>query len=245
MSDKKAFNFEKARLKRLTQYKDCDETVLNKAVEKCLAIKNLVEEGQFINDAEKKLAEKSFREYLEQNEFENYSDLKTLSILVYSEILSIRLQKSINACSDDGKSYISEKLLKSFSDLSNQILNLKKDLGIDREKIEDEMTALSLLKKRYAQHILENRAEYTLYVPFKCVGCGKEDVAPYLLRLRVKDYEVLKHPFFAGRFTYNAEIIKDVQEKKITVEMAARYLEVSPLYIEWCLQNLGRILPNK
>jgi hypothetical protein len=121
---------------------------------------------------------------------------------------------------------------------------LKEKLGINREEHTDEMTALQLLKKRFASWLLENRAEHTLWVPYTCSGCGKQDVEGHLLRLKVKDYEVLKHPFFSGRFLWNAEIMKDVEEGKITQEQAARYLHVSKDYISWALSQKGRILPT-
>jgi hypothetical protein len=236
---------EMSKLKRLVQYKNADETVLEKAAQKIVVLRELVESGNFIDPDEKTLAKKIFEAYLEQNSFESYSDLSTLSVLVYNEVLSGRVQKSINGCTDSkGKVYISDKLLKAHTDLTNEILKLKKTLGIDKEEKVDEFTALQLLKKRFAQHVLENRAEHTLWVPYTCSACGKQDVESHLLRLRVKDYDVLKHPFFSGRFLWNTEIMKDVENKVITVEQAARYLKCSPDYITWALNQKGRILPT-
>jgi len=233
------------KLSNLKQNKDCSNEQLEKMAQKNVVLSDLANSGNFIDDAEKKLAKKIFDAYLEKLDFENFSDLSTLSTLVYSEVLSKRVEKSINKCTNkDGESYISDKLLKSHSDLTNQILHLKEALGINKTEKEDEFSALQLLKKRYAQHILENRAEYTLWVPYMCSGCGKQDVEGHLLRLRVKDYEVLKHPFFSGRFLWNSEIMKDVENKVITPEQAARYLKTSTDYIFWALQNKGRILPT-
>ena len=240
-----AIKVEIAKLKRLVQYKNADDSVLEKQAQRVVVLKELVDSGNFLDDAEKKLAKKIYEAYLEKLDFENFSDLSTLSTLVYSEVLSKRVEKSINKCTNkDGESYISDKLLKSHSDLTNQILHLKEALGINKTEKEDEFSALQLLKKRYAQHILENRAEYTLWVPYMCSGCGKQDIEGHLLRLRVKDYEVLKHPFFSGRFLWNSEIMKDVENKVITPEQAARYLKTSTDYIFWALQNKGRILPT-
>ena len=236
---------EMSKLKRLVNFKNVDTTVLEKAAQKVVVLRELVESGNFIDADEKNLAKKIFEAYLQQNSFESYSDLATLSVLVYNEVLSGRVQKSINGCtSKDGKSYISDKLLKAHTDLTNEILKLKKTLGIDKEEKEDEFTALNLLKKRFHQHIQENKAEYTLWVPYTCSSCGKQDVEGHLLRLRVKDYDVLKHPFFSGRFLWNSEIMNDVENKVITPEQAARYLKTSTDYISWALQNKGRILPT-
>jgi hypothetical protein len=233
------------KLKRLVQFKNTDEVVLEKAAQKNVVLRELVESSNFIDAEEKKLAKKIFEAYLEQSSFENYSDLSTLSMLVYNEVLAGRLQKTINGLvSKDGKSYVSDKLIKSLSDLTNQILSLKTKLGIDKEEKLDEFTSLQLLTKRFHQHIQENRNEFTLSVPFSCASCGKEDVKLVLLRKRVKDFDVLDHPFFAGRFYYNAEIISDVKKGLITAEQAARYIKSSPDFIKWCIDNEGRIIQN-
>ena len=236
---------EMSKLKRLVNFKNVDTTVLEKAAQRNVVLRDLISSGNFIDDKEKDLAKKIFENYLSKLDFENFSDLSTLSMLVYNEVLAGRLQRTINDSSTkDGKSYVSDKLIKSLSDLTNQILSLKLKLGVDADKKEDEFTALNLLKKRFHQHIQENKAEYTLWVPYTCSSCGKQDVEEHLLRLRVKDYDVLKHPFFSGRFLWNSEIMKDVENKVITIEQAARYLKTSTDYISWALQNKGRILPT-
>jgi hypothetical protein len=106
------------------------------------------------------------------------------------------------------------------------------------------MTALGLLKKRFHQHIQENKNEFMLYVPFECGSCGKQDVKPVLLRRRIKDFEVLEHPHFAGRFWYCSEAINVVKEGKISKEQYARYFKTSCDFVTWCIDNEGKILPN-
>jgi len=240
-----AIKAEIAKLKRLVQYRSADDATLEKAAQRNVVLRDLISSGNFIDDKEKDLAKKIFENYLSKLDFENFSDLSTLSMLVYNEVLAGRLQRTINDSSTkDGKSYVSDKLIKSLSDLTNQILSLKLKLGVDADKKEDEFTALNLLKKRFHQHIQENKAEYTLWVPYTCSSCGKQDVEGHLLRLRVKDYDVLKHPFFSGRFLWNSEIMKDVENKKITIEQAAHYLKTSTDYITWALNQKGRILPT-
>ena len=236
---------EMSKLKRLVNFKNVDTTVLEKAAQRNVVLRDLISSGNFIDDKEKDLAKKIFENYLTKLDFENFSDLSTLSMLVYNEVLAGRLQRTINDSSTkDGKSYVSDKLIKSLSDLTNQILSLKLKLGVDVEKKEDEFTALNLLKKRFHQHIQENKAEYTLWVPYTCSSCGKQDVEGHLLRLRVKDYDVLKHPFFSGRFWYNEKAMNDVESGKLSKEKYAEYFYTSVDYVNWALQNKGRILPT-
>lgn len=240
-----AIKNETIKLRKLVQYKKADDAVVEKVAQKNVVLRELVEGGQFISDDEKKLAKKIFEAYLEQNAFENFSDLSTLSVLVYNEILSQRVQKSINACvNSKGEAYISDKMLKAHSDLTNQILHLKSKLGIDKETKVDEFTALQLLKKRFNQHIQENKNEFMLYVPYECAGCGKQDVKPVLLRRRVKDFEVIDHPHFSGRFWYNKVAIDLVKSGKLSKEDYASIFSTSVDYVNWCLNQEGRILPS-
>lgn len=233
---------EMAKLKRLVSLKNADEATLEKHARKNVTLRDLVNSGNFLDDKEKELATKIYEAYLSQHDFDSFSDLATLSTLVYNEVLAKRVQRSINSCTDkDGKSYISDKLLKSHTDLTNEILSLKKKLGIDREEKQDEMTALQLLKKRFAAWVLENRSECTMAVPFECSGCGKQDVKMVLLRKRVKDFESVDHPWFQGRFYINAYLIQLVEDGKMTKEDCAKAHKVSVDHIDFVLKNKGKI----
>lgn len=233
------------KLSKLQQYKNTEEASLEKIAQKNIVLRELVDSGNFIDDTEKKLAKKMFEAYLEQNSFESYSDLSTLSVLVYNEVLSGRVQKSINDCTNkDGKAYISDKLLKSHADLTNQILHLKTKLGIDKEQKVDEFTALQLLKKRFHNWIQENKNEFTISVPYTCSGCGKDDVKLVLLRKRVKDFEAIDHPHFSGRFWYNKVAMEMVESGRLSKEEYAKIFATSVDYVNWALQNKGRIIQN-
>lgn len=230
------------KLKRLQQYKNTDESILEKQASKNVVLRDLIESGNFIDAEEKGVAKKIFNAYLEKLDYENFSDLSTLSTLVYSEVLLKRVEKSINKCTNkDGESYLSDKLLKSHSDLTNQILHLKEKLGINKQEHTDEMTALQLLKKRFASWVLENRSECTMAVPFECRSCGKQDVKMVLLRKRVKDFEVVDHPWFQGRFYINDYLIQLVEDGKMTKEDCAKAHKVSIDHIDFVLKNKGKI----
>lgn len=241
-----SLKLEIAKLKRQVQYKNADNDVIEKIAQKNVVLQDLVESGNFIDEAEKKLAKKMFEAYLEQNSFENYSDLSTLSVLVYNEVLSGRVQKSINDSTDSkGKAYISDKLLKSHSDLTNQILHLKTKLGIDKEVKTDEFTALQLLKKRFHNWLQENRNECTIAIPFTCSSCGKNDVKMVLLRKRIKDWDVIDHPHFLGRFWYNKDAMDLVKSGVLSKENYAKIFATSVDMVNWALANEGKIILNQ
>ncbi|MDD4352378.1 MAG: hypothetical protein PHU71_05410 [Candidatus Gracilibacteria bacterium] len=234
-----------SKLKRLVPFKNASDTVLEKAALKNVTLRRLIEDGQFLDDAEKQQAKRFFEAYLLAHEFETQSDLSTLSILVWDEILINRLKKTINDCSTaDGKSYVNDKLIKSLNDLTNHVFQIKEKLGIDKEKKEDEFTAFQLLKKRFNQWVNENRDECTLTVPFECASCGKPDVKLVLLRKRVKDFEVIDHSWFQGRFYINKYLIQLVEEGKMSVEDCAKAHNVSIDHIKFTLENKGRIFLN-
>jgi hypothetical protein len=241
-----AVKTEIAKLKRLVQYKNADDAVLEKAAQKVVVLRELVESGNFIDEAEKKLAKKMFEAYLDKLDFENFSDLSTLSTLVYNEVLSTRVQKSINECtSKDGKSYISDKLLKSHSDLTNQILHLKEKLGINREAEEDEFTALQLLKKRFHAWQQENKDSCTIAIPYTCSSCKHDDVKLVLLRKVVKDWTAIDHPAFLGRFYYSKHAMDMVEAGTLKKDDYAKIFQVSLDYVDWCILNRGKIVVNE
>jgi len=205
---------------------------------------------------EQKMAEERFRNYLENNEIENASDIDTLKSLVFNEIFEIRIQSELNKLSAQGK-YPPDKLIKSLVEVQDQKSSLKVKLGIDKKDEEkDDLSALQLLQKRVHKHIQENKNEFTLYIPWTCEQCGHKDIESYLVYKRVKDLKILKHPWFIGRYLFNYEIIKDVKEKRLSPEDATRYLMCSGQggkykpeedkkycidYVNYCLENWTEI----
>lgn len=197
---------------------------------------------------EQELAEKRFEVYLTNNEIESASDVDTLKSLIFNEIFELKIQKELNSLS-----LPPEKLTKQLVDIQNQKLSLKVKLGIDKKEEEkDDLSVLQLLQKRFQKYILEHKNEFTLKIPFKCSKCNYEDVSIHLLRKRVNDFDILRHPWFAGNWFFNFEIIKDVKDGKLSHEDAWRYLcsaskgaETKPAfnktyctdYINYCIEN--------
>lgn len=92
-------------------------------------------------------------------------------------------------------------------------------------------------------------------VVHNCGSCGKM----LLLRRRVKNFDNIQHPWFAGRWFFNYQIILDVKEGKISKTQAWRYLcsaskgdtekpafskEYCLDYIDYCLENWDEIIEN-
>jgi hypothetical protein len=207
-------------------------------------------------DQDQKLAEEKYKSYLESYEIESDSDLDTLSSLTYNEIFEKRIQRELNKLHDQGK-YPPDRLTKQLTEVQNQKLSLKVKLGIDRKEEEkDDLTKLQLLEKRVFDHIQEHKNEHTIGVGWECEKCGHKDWEQYLLWYKVKDFKLMKHPWFVGRWLANYEILKDVKENKLSKEDATRYLmcasqggdykkeykEYCTDYIDFCLEEWEEIL---
>jgi hypothetical protein len=232
-----------SKLKRLVPFKNAPDAVLEKAALKNVTLRELIENGEFLDEAEKQKAKKFFESYLLAHEFETQSDLSTLSILVWDEILIGRLKKTINNCtSSDGKSYVNDKLIKSLNDLTNHIFQIKEKLGISKQERVDEMTALTLLKKRFHSWLQENKDSCTIAVPYKCSKCNAEDVKMVFLRKVVKDWEAIDHTCFQGRFYYNKTAMDMVEAGTLSKEDYAKIFNVSIDYVNWSISNRGKIV---
>ncbi len=272
-----ALTAELKRLGNLIQNKDVSSDDLVPLARINILVRDFHKEGMFFNSDEKpsekdtdnikkarkiaineqELAESRFKSYLESSELESTSDIDTLKSLIFNEVLESRVQKKLNEEAKDNK-YPNDKVIKSLVDIQDQKAKLKVKLGIDRkDEDKDDLSALQLLQKRVKKHINENRNEFTLWVPWTCEKCNHKDIESYLLYKQVKDFSQLKHPWFAGRYLFNFEIIKDVKDKKLSLEDATRFLMCAGQgghyklpkedrkwctdYLKYCLDNFTEI----
>lgn len=245
------------RLSNLKNYKDMESNELEVIARRNIEVREFKSNPLFSNEKEQKLAETRFRNYLEDNKLESSSDIDTLKSLIYNEIFEQRIQGELNKLADADK-YPPEKLTKQLTDVQNQKLSLKLKLGIDKADAEkDDLTKLQLLQKRVHKYIQEHKTEFTLWIPWTCNKCGHKDIESYLLYQRVKDFNTLKHPWFAGRWLFNYQILKDIKDNKLSKEDATRYLfcagqggnykipeedkQYCVDYINYCLENWTEI----
>jgi hypothetical protein len=213
------------RIKQLRQFKETPDAQVEKIAQKNLILRELTSSGNFVDEAEKKKAKAIFEKYLSTHDFENHSDLSTLEMLVFNEVLVCRIQKTINELtSKDGKTYINDKLVKSLHEAEDQCLALKLKLHIDNEDKKDDLTVLQLLKKRF--HIFI------------------QDGNLLLLRRRVDNFDVMVHPQFSGRWYFNRHAIQMVKDGRLTREEYAKIFATSPDYVDWCIANEGKIISN-
>jgi len=236
------------RLGNLKPHKELSLEELTKMAKINLKLKEFKTYQLFTNEAEQTQAENRFVSYLQTHEIESLSELDSLRSLIYTEILESRIQGELNKLADE-KKYPPEKLTAQLIEVQNQKSELKIKLGIDKDEVKtSELTQLEIVEKKFADYICEHENEFTTV----CGCCGEM----LLLRKRVKDFENMKHPWFAGRWLFNYEILKDVKDGKLSKEDAWRYLccasqggnykpsetkQYCVDYIDYCLKNWAEI----
>jgi hypothetical protein len=157
-------NKEIKRISQLTQYKNASKATVEKVANINIWKRQIKIGDKFEKECDKKLAEKLFGDYLDNYEFDSFSDLNTLADLIFEEVLKFTIQTQINkTLSDESNKYIPEKLISSLHDVEEKVLTLKDMLGINKkEDQKDDLTALQMLQKRFDKYIEFNRNEFTM-----------------------------------------------------------------------------------
>lgn len=236
------------RLKNLINYKEYTDEQLINIAKVNLKLKEFKNNPLFDDVEEQKYAEEKYKLYLEKGELESPSEIDTLRSLVYTEIFEVRIQKELNKLHKEEK-YPPEKLTSQLVDIQNQKMELKVKLGIDSgDGKVDDLTGYQMLLKRGEKYIEQHRNEFTICAP---------DGTLLLLRRRVKDFEAIKHPWFAGRWLFNLPLFLLVKEGRISNEEAWKILcgaslgektkpsafsqEYCTDYINYCLEHWDEI----
>jgi len=221
------------RLENLKGNKDKSTSELEKQAQMNVWKRQINISDKFVVDSDKEIAKQLFNDYCDNYEFDSFSDLNTLCDLVYEETLKVGLQKQINqVLSDDKNAYVPDKTIKSLHDIEQRVLDLKEKLGIGRkDKKESDLTALEQLQKRFSKYVHYNRHSYS----FVCPDCGQ----PTLIRRKCdkKHFDVIKHPFFAGRFYYNRNGMELVKQGIISKDVYAFIMQTSVQFVDWCLEH--------
>ena len=231
------FNKEVRTVSSLVKYKQASRATIEQVARLNIWRRQTDIESKFTLAVDKKTAKKLFDDYLSNYEFDSFSDINTLADLVFEEVLKYNIQKQINkATSDKNTNFISDKTIKSLHDVEERVLKLKDSLGINKQDDkEDDLTALQKQEKRFDRYINFNRNEFT----FVCPECKE----PTLIRRRCdnKNFELLKHPFFSGRFYYNSRGMSLVKNGIWTKEQYAWVFHTHPDYVEWCIKHESEI----
>jgi len=242
---KSALQKEIARLSNLKQNKTKEKYIIEQMAQKNLWLKQINISDRFESSEDKNLAKKIFEDYLNAHTFDTYTDIQNVADLVFEEITKLKIQKQISVINaDKNTKFVPDRLIDSLHKIEQKIYELKEKAGIVGTKEQDDLTALQEKEKKFKTYIAFNRNEFTFWAPIPCEDCGSVNVKPVLIRRRCnkENFEILKHPFFSGRFWYNRRGIELVKAGIWTKEEYAFVFHTSVKYVNWCIENEHKIV---
>ena len=233
------------RLSNLKQNRKKDQITIEQMAQKNLWLKQTNISERFTDLKDQKLAEKIFENYLSNYTFESYTDVQNVADLVFEEITKLKIQQQISGINaDKNTKFVPDRLIDSLHKIEDKIYVLKEKAGIVGTKEQDDLTAYEAAEKKFKTYIAFNRNEFTFWAPIVCEDCGSKKVKPVLIRRRCnkENFEILKHPFFSGRFYYNRRGIELVKSEIWTKEQYAWVFQTSVKYVNWCIENENKIV---
>lgn len=139
------------------------------------------------------------------------------------------LEKVISSCESD-----QYKATKQIEVTQENILEIKKNLGLFKEKEQENLTdVLKDLYERIDDYV--NEGENGIVTNFRCPKCGEISV----IIEDVCNKEVKPHPFFIdSNILFNKHLFDCMDAKKITKEDVAIILKTTPQYIDQLYQEI-------
>ena len=225
------------KLRNLPQYKNLSEEEIELKAKEQAEKEELLGSLTFaINDEERNYAKNLLENYLAENSVETFADKETLRQLIDLELIVKRIKEQLKKEYEKANPVTPLQMIDELEKLNEQINELKEKLGFVRKDGEEKSSysIIEDLKNRFKKWINmpDNRANYTLACP-KC-----EELILIRRRIDKEKDEVKQHPWYReGGLLFNKEIFADLNDKQITKEQAARYLDCSVDYIDWILNN--------
>ena len=221
-------------LKALKQYKNKTDNELiaiikkreaKKALKKAQKANKNIQSVEWVGLTlnEEPTANELFQQYKDSNHIESFNDLRNLKNLVVLEIIQERYQKQVGELAKDEK-FPSRTVMDSFNNNLNQIMTLKKELGLNVAKGESWMDFWAKLKKKTQKYIEFNSGAFS----FKCPNCGEFA----LLVRKIDNYETFPFKCFRGTVLYNKAMMEDIEKGIITKKRVAQYFGCSEDYID-------------
>jgi hypothetical protein len=245
-----SFESYKKKLRAFAQYKNMsDEFFENKAKTlydkkfgayqpKMEIIDNEV--GSWLSQDEADKAQELYNGYLKGRNITNFSDLVLLKTLVNYDIQSMRIQRIINdhlkKSNDDAKGvFVPTKELNMLNEINEQILSLKKTLGLsDEKKTNDPLEYVNALKRKMFAWAKE---QYALSRFRKCPHCSQ----PLVLLMRPEVWDAYKHPFFVkDKYLFNEHLWDMYKSGKINALDVAKVLLGKEVEVDYYTQWLDK-----
>ena len=204
------------------------------------------EAGLWITQIEANEALEAYNKYIKSRNITDPSDIALLKNLVFYEAQLKRIQRTINEKyqkhSEEGKdSGLPSYEIKTINSINEQIIELKKVLGLaEEQKGADPFIYIEQLKKKFKIWRENNQGSRTLV----CPHCSQM----IMLKIRMENWETLKHPFFKDKILcndwawelYKTKVITSLDLAKILLGKDCK----SYLYVEWLERKIYGIKEN-
>jgi uncharacterized C2H2 Zn-finger protein len=218
-------------LKTLKQYSNFSQEELEKVVDKKILEEELVNSFVGLGETEKIKAMQLYDKYVAENSFENLAEKSSLTNLVYLEALNDRIKLFIEKEEKAKNGAIPIQMVEQLISNNEQIMKLKDQLGMLKNKDNDSFLIAWEELKRKALAYYNTHAGETFV---KCPECQKL----FRLLMKIDGLEVVKASFFKGTSLYNTKLLKLYEDKRLTVEEVAEILGVHSKYIDFIFQNI-------
>jgi len=205
------------------------------------------EVGLWISQEEATEALGQYNKYIKSRNIVEVSDIALLKNLVFYEMQVKRIQRTINEKyhkkAEAGKdSSLPSYELKTINSINEQIIELKKILGLaEEQKGADPFMYIEQLKNKFKIWRENNQGSRTLV----CPHCSQM----IMLKIRTEAWEALKHPFFKDKILCNNWAWELYKTKVITSLDLAKILlgkdSKSDLYVQWLDKKIYGIKENQ
>jgi len=226
--------------KAMGAYKELTDIELRDLAEQKVKLSRLLRdldiEEQFEDQDEKDYATELAGKYFSDYVFEFISDKNNLKELIFLEVLSKRIRRTLNEFYKDAQS-VPPQMMEALHKNLVQIIELKKILGLTKEDKEatasEASLALDMLKKKFKAWRSQNQSRSII-----CPHCSKM----VMLKIKTEAWEATKHPYFIDRFLGNIPLFDLLKDGTLTRQQVAKVLDTSTDYIDWITTKLA---PNK
>jgi len=226
------------RLHGLKQNKKLSKEELETLVNKKLEEKELYQSFNGLTEDEIEQAVETYQKYIAQHSFESLAEKTTLIGMIYKEIIKTRIQKFLydeytkkDTEESPEKHAIPLHMTDKLMELDNNILSDKEKLGMLRNKEADSFAATwNELKEKANNYYQEHGGEIYYQCPY-CKEFSRQI-------MQIEGYDITKAAFFKHTTLYNRPLFDLYHNKIITIQQAAKVLNVHPKYITFIYEGL-------
>lgn len=190
--------------------------------------------GEGLQTAERRVAEKQFKEYQNVYHIEDISQCTLIEEKLYIQAQVTRIKKKIaqlnNSKSVKESNIIPDNLTKPLNSYLEQIIKIDEKLGLfqDRKKEENFYDWIQTTSKKAKKY----REEFPDRFKTTCAFCGKV----YFLNRETEHY-VPSTKWFDDKVLINKPLLELYKKKRITAKEFADVMETSPDYPDWLISK--------